>query len=93
VVYSCKDHVASGELRSAWEASDGLCSPHFRLAWQRGGGVRSLLTAVQKDHLRRLLFHLHACVEARGDVADGVRVFKAGGAWRCAVQQMHGLWP
>jgi hypothetical protein len=80
----------SGSLRAAWEASAGLCWPHFTATRPRCRGGRASLDAVEAEALDRLAADVEASIRSYDYQWQGTRSPDVEAAWRHVVAAMAG---
>jgi hypothetical protein len=89
-LWALVNHLDDTRLREAYDASDGLCLPHFRMALR--AGKADLLTSIQTGIWRRLKSELEEFAR-KYDVthADEAMSAAEGNSWRRALINAAGL--
>ena len=80
----------SGSLRKAWQASAGLCWPHFTAARGLSRAGRTAFDAVESGRLERLAADVETLIRSYDYQWRGERSPQVESAWRRAVAAMAG---
>ncbi len=85
------DHIGESDVRSAYEASDGLCLPHLHGMVGRGGDPRAnVLLAIEREKIGALLRECAGFVAKSHYDHPGELTRDEATAWRRAARKLGG---